>query len=149
MLDELLGLTGVEPDAMTVGTLVDLDPVPIARHEVVAALGALHVVGPARGLRDGALRRLALLAQQLRIALDEVFVLVLARLLVRRHCVWTLNVSPPRVGPCFLPGGEEDCPLYMCPGQRTMASTTRSFCSVTRSNVPQVRSQPFGKNRYV
>src|SRR5713101_7298698 len=111
MLHQRLGLAGIEPQAVTVGALVDLDAVPVAREEVVAALGALHVMGLALGLGGGTLRRLPMLPQQLGVALGEVFVFVLARLLVRRHCVWTFRVSPPRVGPCFLPGGGDDWPL--------------------------------------
>jgi hypothetical protein len=41
--------------------------------------------------------------------------------------------------------GDEDWPLYPCPGQRTMASVTCPLSSVTISAVPQERSHPFSK----
>src|ERR1043166_3470045 len=82
--DQALGLAGVEPQPVAVGTLVDLDPVPLPGDQVVAALGALHVMRPALGLRRRLLRAGALLAQQLGVAPGEVFLFVAARLIGHR-----------------------------------------------------------------
>src|SRR3989442_4318969 len=73
---------GVEPDAVTVRALIDLNPVPFAGDQIVAALGALHVVRLAFPFGGGPHDRRVLLPQQLGITTREVLVLVLARAIV-------------------------------------------------------------------
>src|SRR5439155_1079062 len=89
--------------------LVDLDPVPLARDQVVAALGTLHVMRPALGLRRGLLHAGALLAQQLGVTPGEVFLFVAARLIGHRppgvEGDLTVRVSPPGRGPGPAPRG--------------------------------------------
>src|SRR5207248_11225978 len=78
----------------------------------------------------------------------EVFLFVATRLVGHRtpgvEGDLTVSVSPPgRAGPCGgVAAGEDDCPLYPCPGQRSTASTTCPFWRNTTSSVPQVYSQP-------
>src|SRR2546426_919176 len=115
-LHEGLRLMRVEPDAVTVRALIDLNPVPFAGDQIVAALGALHVVRLAFALGGGPHDRRVLLPQQLGIATREVLVLVLARTIVRhgagggagggRIC----SVSPPGLATGTRPGGDDDSP---------------------------------------
>src|SRR5882672_1265379 len=116
-LHQRLRLAGIEPHAVAMRALVDLDAIPVVRDEVIPALGALHIVLLALALGGGLLRRGALLPQQLRVAACEVLVFVLTRFIVRHGlggggagggAIW--SVSPPRVGTGTRPGGEEDSP---------------------------------------
>src|SRR5437667_204159 len=77
-------LARIEPEAVTMRALIDLHAVPLATDQVVAALGALHVMGAALGVDRGAVHCLALLAEQLGVTPGEVLVLVLARLVGHR-----------------------------------------------------------------
>ena len=113
---------GVEPDAVTVRALIDLNPVPFAGDQIVAALRALHVVRLAFALGGGPHDCRVLLPQQLGVATREVLVLVLARTIVRhgaddgggagggagggRIC----SVSPPGLATGTRPGGDDDSP---------------------------------------
>src|SRR5258708_3674754 len=117
MLQQGVGFIRVEPDAVAVGALVDLDAIPIVGDQVVAAFGALHVMRLALGFAGGPLGAAALLAPQLGIASREVLVLVLAPLVRHRaqrfeSCL-TFSVSPPWCGrpPGGIAAGELDCPL--------------------------------------
>src|SRR5437016_5340164 len=111
------GLARFEPQPVAVRALVDLDPVPFPGDQVVAALGALHVMRPALRVRRRLLRAGALLAQQLGVAPGEVFLFVAARLVGHRspgvEGDLTVSVSPPgRAGPCGgVAAGEDDWPL--------------------------------------
>src|SRR5256714_8986489 len=117
MGDQALGLARVEPQPVAVRALVDLNPVPCAADQVVAALGALHVMRAALGLCRRLLGAGALLPQQLGVPPGEVFLFVAARLFgpraPGREGDLTVSVSPPgRAGPCGgVAAGEDDCPL--------------------------------------
>src|SRR5687768_10973915 len=109
---------------MAVRALIDLNPVPFAGDQIVAALGALHVVRLTLRFSGGLLRRFALLAQQLGVAPGEILVFVLARFLGTHlppvvedggGCGGggggvTCSCSPPGFANGTFPGGEDDSP---------------------------------------
>src|SRR3989442_8070709 len=150
MREHARGFPSVEPYPVAVGALIDLDAVPLPGDQIVAALRALHVVGATLGFGRGLLDGGALLPEQLGVPFGEVFVFVSAGFVGHRpqgvEDDFTVSVSPPgRAGPCGgVANGEDDCPLYPWPGQRSTASTTWPFWRNTTSAVPQVYSQPFG-----
>src|SRR2546429_4632704 len=143
----------VEPDAVTVRALIDLNPVPFAGDQIVAALGALHVVRLAFTLGGGPHDRRVLLPQQLGIATREVLVLVLARTIVRhgagggagggRIC----SLSPPGLATATRPGGDDASPGYRSPSHLGTRSTTIPSLSVTTSMEPLLYSLPILTNR--
>src|SRR5918995_999648 len=79
-----LELTGVEPHPTAVGTGLDLDTVILTAAEIVAVLGAFHVVALALGFDGGCLGLLPVFPEQLRILAGEVLVFVSAGL-IRLH----------------------------------------------------------------
>src|SRR6266567_8709316 len=84
MREYALRFARVEPDAVAVRALIDLDAVPLAGDQIVAALGALHVVRATLRIGGGLLGGRALLAHQLGITPGEVLLFVLARFLGHR-----------------------------------------------------------------
>ena len=107
---------------MTVRALIDLNAVPLRGDQIVAALGAFHVVLLALALGGSLLRSRPLLPQQVGVPPREVLVFVLTRL-VRHEPVGDgdgggvgggvgliFSVSPPGVGVGTRPGGDDDSP---------------------------------------
>src|SRR5881397_2602436 len=121
MREHALRLARVEPHPVAVRALIDLDTVPLAGDQIVAALRTLHVLRATLVFRGGLLDGGALLAEQLGVPFGEVFLLVSAGLVGHRpqgvEGVFTVSVSPPgRTGPCGgVAKGEDDCPLYRGP----------------------------------
>src|SRR5439155_5189129 len=83
VLQQVLDLALVEPHAVAMRALVDLDAVPLSRDQVISAFRALHAVRATLGFGLGLPGGLALLAQQLGVPPGEVLLFVLAGLL--RH----------------------------------------------------------------
>ena len=81
-------LIGIQPHPSAMGAGLDLHAMVFAAREIVAVLGALHVVRLPFGLHSGGVGPLALFAKQLRVLPGEIFFLVPARL-VRLHCAET------------------------------------------------------------
>src|SRR5881397_2801519 len=89
---------GVEPDAVTVRALIDLNPVPFAGDQIVAALRALHVVRLAFALGGGPHDCRVLLPQQLGVATRKYS----SSFLLGRSCVTARTMEAARVAG---PGG--------------------------------------------
>src|ERR671910_2917470 len=92
VLREHLELTGIQPDASAVGTCLDRDPVHLTARQVIAILGALHVVRLPLRFGAGGAGALSLLPQQLGVFLGEVLVFVAARFLRLHGCTPELEL---------------------------------------------------------